>query len=132
MKLFIRPLRTADPPVIPRDRLSSFLNEVFHNYTDILEHQRKLLNQLQEIQRDEHPFIRSISAPLLDAALNWHDAYVEYVPNYPIAWYRVDEEIVNNPEFKKFFDVCIKLGYRLIIQLIDIMLSRRLCDTRMR
>lgn len=104
-QIFIQPLQRAQPPIISHDRLQTFLNEVFHNYEELLVHHRKLLEQLHEIQRDEHPLIRSVAAPLLDAVLNWRDAYMEYVPNYPIAWYRIDEEASNNLAFKSFFDV---------------------------
>ncbi len=43
---------------------------------------------------------------MLDAALNFRDAYMEYIPNYPIAAYRIDEEMNNNPAFKAFVEVC--------------------------
>ena len=105
-KIFIRPLWTANPPIIPRDRLKNFLQDVFHNYLDILRPQRELLTQLHEIQREEHPTIRSITAPVFNAALNWTDAYMEYIPHHPIATYRVDDELSKNPAFKKFIDVC--------------------------
>ena len=29
----------------------------------------------------------------------------EYIPNYPIAAYRIDDEMANNPQFKSFVDV---------------------------
>jgi len=44
---------------------------------------------------------------MFDAALNFRDAYMEYVPNYPIAAYRVDDEMANNPEFRAFVNVRI-------------------------
>lgn len=91
--------------IIPRDRLNSFISDVFHNYSEIYAHHRRLLDQLHEIQREEHPIIKSITAPLFDAALNFRDAYMEYIPNYPIAAYRIDDELANNPEFKSFVDV---------------------------
>jgi len=64
-----------------------------------------MLDRLHEIQREEHPIIRSISAPVFDAALNWTEAYMEYIPHYPIAAYRIDDEIANNLAFKTFHDV---------------------------
>lgn len=94
-----------DPPIIPRDRLNSFIGDVFHNFAELHAHHRKLLDQFHEIQREEHPTIRSITAPMFDAALNFRDAYMEYVPNYPIAAYRVDDEMANNIDFKTFVDV---------------------------
>jgi len=44
---------------------------------------------------------------MFDAALNFRDAYMEYIPNYPIAAYRIDDEMANNLAFKTFVDVCI-------------------------
>ncbi|CAG8781325.1 7765_t:CDS:2, partial [Acaulospora colombiana] len=72
--LFIRPLRESE--IIPPDRLPSFLQDVFHNFAEIHGHHRRMLERLHEIQREEHPFIRSITAPVFDAALNWRDAYL--------------------------------------------------------
>ena len=89
--MYVRPLREIDPPIIPRDRLESFIQDVFHNFSELHAHHRKLLDQLHKIQREE-PTIQSITAPLFDAAFNFRHAYMEYVPNYPIAAYRIDDE----------------------------------------
>jgi hypothetical protein len=64
-----------------------------------------MLDRLHEIQRDEHPVIRTIVPPVFDAALNWVDAYMEYIPHYPIAAFRIDDEMANNQSFKAFIDV---------------------------
>ena len=103
--MYVDALRSANPPIIPHERLSSFLHDTYHNYAELLGHHRKLLERLHEIQREEHPMIRTITAPIMDAALNWRDAYNEFVPNYPISHYRIDEEIANNPAFKTFAEV---------------------------
>jgi hypothetical protein len=87
--------------------LKQFLQDVFHNYLDVLRPHRELLDKLYEIQREEHPQIRSITAPVFDAALNWTDAYMEYIPHHPIATYRVDDELANNLDFKKFIEVSL-------------------------
>ncbi|KAG6332497.1 hypothetical protein ID866_6590 [Astraeus odoratus] len=107
--MYIRRLREQDhPTIIPRDRLNTFISDVFHNYLEIYAHHRRLLDQLHEIQREEHPTIKSITAPLLDAALNFRDAYMEYVPHYPIAAYRIDDEMASNAEFKTFVEECVR------------------------
>ncbi|KAF9785479.1 CNH domain-containing protein [Thelephora terrestris] len=106
--MYVRPLRSMDPPIIPRDRLESFIRDVFHNFGELHAHHRRLLDQLFEIQREEHPIIRSITAPMYDAVLTFRDAYLEYVPNYPIAAYRIDDEMANNPQFKAFVDRCVR------------------------
>ncbi|KAG1874386.1 Dbl homology domain-containing protein [Suillus subluteus] len=63
---------------------------------------------LADDSHDEHPVIRSITAPLFDAALNFRDAYMEYILNYPIAAYRIDDEMANNIDFKTFVDQSIQ------------------------
>ncbi|KAG1874382.1 CNH domain-containing protein [Suillus subluteus] len=106
--IYIQALRESDPPVVGRERLNGFITDVFHNFAELHSHHRKLLDQLHDIQRDEHPVIRSITAPLFDAALNFRDAYMEYIPNYPIAAYRIDDEMANNIDFKTFVDQCVR------------------------
>lgn len=34
---------------------------------------------------------------------------MEYIPNYPIAEYRIDEEVARNPSFKTFVEVVLIL-----------------------
>jgi hypothetical protein len=67
-------------------------------------HQR-LVEQLHYIQREYHPRIPSITAAVFDTALNFREAYLEYIPNYPIAAYRIDDEREKNPGFRIFHDV---------------------------
>jgi len=94
-----------NPPVIPRERISQFIQDVFYNVNELYKHHRRMLDKLHEIQRDQHPNIQSISEPIFDAALNWREAYMEYIPHYPIAAYRIEDEMANNPGFKSFVDV---------------------------
>jgi hypothetical protein len=103
--MYVRPLRNAEPPIIPHERLENFLTDVFHNFLELHAYHRRLIDRLHQIQRDEHPKIRSITSAMMDAALNFREAYMEYIPNYPIAAYRIDEEIANNPDFKAFVNV---------------------------
>lgn len=104
-QIYVQPLREAEPPIIPRDRLGTFITEAFHNFGELHAHHRRLLDRLHEIQRDEHPVINSVTAAIFDAALNWREAYMEYVTNYPIAEYRIVDEMNNNPAFKAFVEV---------------------------
>ncbi|KAF8677361.1 hypothetical protein RHS04_05906 [Rhizoctonia solani] len=102
--LFIQPLLHENPPPIPREGLERFISEVFANFADVHLHHRRMLDTLHEIQREEHPIIRSISAPIFDAALNWRDAYMIYIPHYPIAEYLVDSQKAENKEFRAFVE----------------------------
>ncbi|KAL1658879.1 CNH domain-containing protein [Schizophyllum commune] len=106
--MYIRPLREADPPIIPPERLNQFIQDVFHNYSELLYHHRRLMEHMHEVQRDEHPRIRSITACVFDAVLNFREAYIEYIPNYPIAAYRIDDEMANNHNFKDFVEASIR------------------------
>jgi hypothetical protein len=122
-----------EPPVIPRDRLESFITDVLHNCSELYAHHRRLVERLHEIQREEHPVIRSITASLFDAVLNFRDAYLDYIPNYPIGVYRIDTELATNPAFKSFYEVCLFFGAGMsgaLIVLIAMCPSSRCPQTR--
>jgi hypothetical protein len=123
--MYIRPLRAAMPPIIggsgDKDKLERFIDDVFHNYYELLEHHKRLVEAFFEIQKEQHPVIKSITAPMMDAALNFREAYMEYIPNYPIAAYRIDDEMANNLAFKSFVDVrrySLIILYELLIFLL--------------
>ena len=105
----MQPLCSMDPPVIPCERLELFIRDVFHNIGESQVRHRRLLDRLFEIQREEHLIIRSITAPMYDVVLTFRDAYLEYVPNYPIAAYQINNEMANSPLFKAFIDVSFRL-----------------------
>ncbi|RXW24807.1 hypothetical protein EST38_g1012 [Candolleomyces aberdarensis] len=102
--MYIRPLRTRVPPIIGKERLERFIDEVYHNFDELLQHHKRLVQAFHEIQREQHPIIRSVTDPMMDAALNFREAYMEYIPNYPIAAYRIDDEMANNPAFREFVE----------------------------
>lgn len=104
-QMYVQPLREMDPPIVSRERLAQFIHDVYHNFDELHVHHRKMLNTLHEIQREEHPCIRTITAAIYDAVLNFREAYMEYIPHYPIAAYRIDDEMANNPAFADFVEV---------------------------
>lgn len=106
--MYVQPLRAAEPTIIPRDRLSLFITDAYHNFGALHLQHRKLLDSLHAIQREEHPVINSVSAAVFDAALNWREEYMEYITNYPIAKYRIDDEVADNPMFKEFWEVRLR------------------------
>ncbi|KAK1225868.1 Rho guanine nucleotide exchange factor [Marasmius sp. AFHP31] len=109
--MYIQPLREANDanePIIAPDRLEQFIKDVFHNYHELHMHHKRLVEKFHAIQQQQHPQIRSVTAAMFDAALNFRDAYMEYIPNYPIAAYRIDDELANNPRFKQFVEKCVK------------------------
>jgi hypothetical protein len=105
LQLFLQPLRTANPPVVPSERLDPFIAGVFHNVGDLVSYHRQLLDKLYVIQLQEHPAITSITAALLDTLLNAREAYAAYMENYPVAVYHVEEEMESNATFAEFLEV---------------------------
>ncbi|KAH8804048.1 CNH domain-containing protein [Flagelloscypha sp. PMI_526] len=126
--MYVQPLLQADPPIIPQPRLNQFIACVFNNYADLHQHHLRLLDKLLHIQREQHPVIRCVSAAMLDAVLHFREAYMEYILNYPIAAWRIDCEMRNNPDFKEFVDQCVKYRgiHRLDMQNFIIRPIRRL------
>lgn len=93
--------------MIDRNRLDVFLDEAFHNWRSLYEIHSRFLHNLQIRQLEQHPHIGMISDLVFDAALNWQEAYMEYVPHYPIAKVKVQEEGARNTKFASFLRVCL-------------------------
>ena len=127
--MYIQTLRDAEPPIIPPERLERFMMDVFHNFAELHAHHRRLVDALHVIQREEHPRIRSIIATVLDAALNFRDAYLEYIPNYPIAAYRLDEEMNINLAFRAFVEVSTAFISETVCSDLLFPLHRAVADT---
>ncbi|KAJ3776382.1 CNH domain-containing protein [Lentinula raphanica] len=109
--MYITPLvnsSNSSTPIIAPAKLNQFISTVFNNISSLHSHHLDLLQSLFHIQYEEHPTIRSISTPILDAALNWREAYMEYIPNYPIAAYTIDSEMRTNPAFNQFVQQCTR------------------------
>ncbi|OXG26963.1 hypothetical protein C359_04993 [Cryptococcus neoformans Bt120] len=106
--VFAEGLRMAEPAVIDRNRLDVFLDEAFHNWRSLYEIHSRFLQNLQIRQLEQHPHIGMISDLVFDAALNWQEAYMEYVPHYPIAKVKVQEEEASNSKFASFLKACLR------------------------
>lgn len=104
--VFIKPLRTAKPPVItPSDRLEAFIDQVFFNILAIRECNRRLLEIMYVRQREQAPVIQRVGDILLEAATEFRRSYPAYVGNHPLAERRMRDELENNPEFRIFIEV---------------------------
>jgi hypothetical protein len=106
--LFIAGLREADVAIIERSRLEIAIDDMFHNFRSLIDVHSLLLERLQARQVEQHPQIGTISDLVFDAALNWQEAYMEYVTHYPIAKAKVQEESLKNPRFAAFLESCQK------------------------
>jgi hypothetical protein len=107
-QLFVGGLREADIPIIERSRVDDFIDQVFHNYRSLLHVHQNLLEKLQSRQLEQHPSLGAVADLVFDAALNWQEAYMEYVTHYPIAKAKVQEEQMRNPRFAQFLEACLK------------------------
>jgi hypothetical protein len=102
---FIKPLRNANPPILPFDNLEEFIDEVFGNILDLRECNRHLLETLYVRQREQAPIIHGIGDIFLDAATEFRLAYPIYIGHFPITEKRMKDEIENNPAFRLFLEV---------------------------
>jgi hypothetical protein len=74
---------------------------VFSIHTAFYSLHSHLLKQLQEMQRQEHPVIPSISKPIFDTLLHAHDIYaVQYEAKIPRA-----TALMDGAEFKRVLEV---------------------------
>lgn len=104
-KVFIRPLKNANPPVI-RDGVDDFIEEVFGNILDLRECNRRLLEAMYARQREEGEIISSIGDTFLDAATQFRMPYATYIGRMSRAERRLEKETENNWEFRMFLQVC--------------------------
>lgn len=102
---FIKPLITANPPVIPSEELDRFIDDVFGNVLDLRECNRRLLEVMYVRQREQAPIIQKIGDVFLGAATEFRLAYPDYLGHHPIAEKRLKDEMDKNPEFKAFLEV---------------------------
>jgi hypothetical protein len=112
---FIRPLRSANPPVIPRQDLDQFIEDVFGNILDLRECNRRLLECLYVRQREQAPVVQRIGDVFLGAATEFRLAYPIYIGHLPLAEKRMKDETDSNPEFRIFLEVIPCLLHILLI-----------------
>ncbi|KAM0793630.1 hypothetical protein ACM66B_001062 [Microbotryomycetes sp. NB124-2] len=93
---FVGPLKAAQPPIIPQDRLERFLDDVLLNMAHIRELSRSFLAMLLGKQREALVF-HGIGQIILAAALDWTKAYVFYISHFPMADWILKDETARNP-----------------------------------
>ncbi|KIY43799.1 hypothetical protein FISHEDRAFT_52705 [Fistulina hepatica ATCC 64428] len=105
--LFVEPLRTASPPIVPSEQTSTFIREVFRNFQQILALHKRLVASLFERQRDQHPLILSVADIFLRTALDseFVSAYQRYLSSHPIAELHHRSQMDKNAQYRHFVDV---------------------------
>ena len=103
--LFIKPLRTSNPPIMPPDQLDDLIDDIFGNIMDLRETNRHLLEVLYVRQREEGPVIQRVGDLFLDAASEFRYAYPTYIGHLPVSEKRLKEELETNNAFRLFLEV---------------------------
>ena len=101
----MKPLRTAEPAIIPADQLDSFMEDVFHNILDLRDVNRRLLEVMAVRQREQYPIIQKIGDVFLTAAADFRIVYANYLGNLPVAEKRLKDETEHNADFRRFLEV---------------------------
>jgi RhoGEF domain len=93
-------------PIIPSNRLDSFLRTVFGNVKPILDWQsKKLLIPLRERQAQQGPVVRGVGDVVLEWVRGCSSIYADYAGGYPSADLLVREETTTNPFFAQWLEV---------------------------
>ncbi|KAF9900759.1 hypothetical protein EC991_006914 [Linnemannia zychae] len=102
-EIFITPLRASD--VIAPERLETLIEDIFLNYSEILDLNRALLEALKARQ-EEQPLVEAIGDVLLPHLVGFEEAYTRYIPRIAISEFVYNKESKQNARFKQFLDDC--------------------------
>lgn len=106
-------LSAAEPPIIPVNRLSTFLRVVFGGVDKIKTvHKDYLLSQLTHRQREQGPWIADVSDIFQKWIQKARPLYIEYATTLPRADYLIRREAERNRNFKHFLDQSVSNGRR--------------------
>ncbi|KAF9570825.1 RHO1 GDP-GTP exchange protein 2 [Mortierella alpina] len=105
-EIFITPLRAGDiiPDPVKREQL---IEDVFLNFQEILDLNRKLLKDLRARQ-EEQPLVESIGDIILAHILGFEQAYTRYIPRITISEFSYKKEEARNPKFSQFLKDCTR------------------------
>lgn len=95
----------ANPPIIPnREKLQTFLQEVFFNAQEILSIHLELRDKLFERQQDQHPIIHSVADIYLKWLLERTEPYTRFQKHLPKSLNYHKTEMRHNASYRNFFD----------------------------
>lgn len=106
IQIFIVPLRSASPPVIPHSRLGPFIRNVFGDVLSLREPNRRLIDAMSKRQRDQGEVISKVGDVFIQAVVDFESVYPAYVGRLPLAETALKDEMENNAEFRLFLEVC--------------------------
>ncbi|KAG8792825.1 hypothetical protein FRC12_004768 [Ceratobasidium sp. 428] len=95
----------ANPPIIPnREKLRTFIEEVFFNAQEILSIHLGLRDRLFERQGDQHPIYHSVADIYLKWLLERTEPYTRFQKHLPRALNHHKTELRHNAAYRTFFD----------------------------
>ncbi|GAA95255.1 uncharacterized protein L969DRAFT_58178 [Mixia osmundae IAM 14324] len=100
--VFVDALVKEEPPIIPKDRLPRFLEDVWGGIEAVREQSAVYLDALKTRQQEQWPVLRAIGDVVLDAALAWAQAYLSWIVYQPMAEVFWRQEKADNPAFDRF------------------------------
>ncbi|KAG0201531.1 RHO1 GDP-GTP exchange protein 2 [Mortierella sp. GBA30] len=105
-EIFIAPLRARD--ILPDPELrEQLIEDVFLNFQEILELNRKLLKDLR-IRQEEQPLVESIGDVILAHIAGFEQAYIRYIPRITLSEFSYKKEEARNPKFAQFLKDCTR------------------------
>ena len=102
---FIKPLRNANPPIMPPHQVDDLIDDIFGNILDLRETNRHLLEVMYVRQREEGPIIQRVGDLFLGAATEFRYAYPTYIGHLPVSEKRLKEELELNIGLRQFLEV---------------------------
>ncbi|KAG9123304.1 hypothetical protein FRC07_015127 [Ceratobasidium sp. 392] len=94
----------ANPPIIPnREKLRTFIEEVFFNAQEILSIHLGLRDRLFERQSDQHPIYQSVADIYLKWLLERTEPYTRFQKHLPRALNHHKTELRHNAAYRNFF-----------------------------
>lgn len=104
---FIKRLELADPPIIPPDYLTTFLQTTMSGYTEVLLGHQLLLIKLFKMQSStETPDPEIAVQYVIECLTQLHDVYADYFSDIVDRRYVLRKEKRRNESFSVFVEVC--------------------------
>ncbi|KAG0365117.1 RHO1 GDP-GTP exchange protein 2, partial [Gamsiella multidivaricata] len=104
-EIFIAPLRTGD--IVDPEKREQLIEDIFLNYREVLELNKKLLADLRERQ-EQQPLVEAIGDVLLAHVSGFESAYARYVPRISLSEFTYKKEESRNPKFAQFLKDCTR------------------------
>lgn len=87
--------------------MDEFIEDVFLNYKEILELNKRLLEEMR-VRQEEQPLVERIGDILLSHVIGFEAAYKRYIPRIALSEFAYKKEEAQNPKFAQFLKDCTR------------------------